>query len=100
MRISDWSSDVCSSDLPTKPPTFLWSKTNADIAELGQTWSQPKLALVKGHTDLSGNPIPVIIMVGGYDTPEDTDPVATPDRSEERRVGQQWFSNCRSRRSL
>lgn len=64
---------------PTKPPVFLWSKTNADIAELGQTWSQPKLALVKGHTDVSGNPIPVVIMGGGYDTAEDTDPVAVAD---------------------
>lgn len=64
---------------PTKPPTFLWSKTNADIPELGQTWSQPKLALVKGHTDLSGNPIPVVVMGGGYDPAEDTDPVATAD---------------------
>jgi type IV pilus assembly protein PilY1 len=64
---------------PLQPPVFLWSKTNADIPELGQTWSQPKLALVKGHTDLSGNPIPVVVMGGGYDTAEDTDPVATAD---------------------
>ncbi|KZC39385.1 MULTISPECIES: pilus assembly protein [Rhodanobacter] len=64
---------------PTKPPLFLWSKTNANIPELGQTWSQPKLALVKGHTDLSGNPIPVLVMGGGYDPAEDTDPVATAD---------------------
>jgi type IV pilus assembly protein PilY1 len=58
---------------PTKPPVFMWSKTNANIAELGQTWSQPKLALVKGHTN------PVVIMGGGYDTAEDTDPVAVAD---------------------
>jgi type IV pilus assembly protein PilY1 len=64
---------------PTKPPVFMWSKTNADIAELGQTWSQPKLALVKGYKDVSGNPIPVVIMGGGYDTAEDTDPVAVAD---------------------
>ncbi|WP_108470884.1 pilus assembly protein [Rhodanobacter thiooxydans] len=62
---------------PTKPPTFLWSKTNANIPELGQTWSQPKLALVKGHTDLSGNPIPVVVMGGGYDPAEDIDPATS-----------------------
>jgi type IV pilus assembly protein PilY1 len=56
---------------PTKPPVFLWSKTNANIPELGQTWSQPNLALVKGHTN------PVVIMGGGYDPAEDIDP-ATP----------------------
>lgn len=64
---------------PTKPPVFLWSKTNANIPELGQTWSQPKLALVNGHKDLSGNPIPVVIMGGGYDPAEDTDPVGAAD---------------------
>ncbi len=64
---------------PTKPPVFLWSKTNANIPELGYTWSQPKLALVKGHTDVSGNPIPVVVMGGGYDPAEDTDPVAVAD---------------------
>jgi len=64
---------------PTKPPVFMWTRTNANIPELGYTWSQPKLALVKGHTDTSGNPIPVVIMGGGYDPAEDTDPVATAD---------------------
>lgn len=58
---------------PTKPPVFLWSKSNKDIAELGQTWSQPKLAMVKGNTN------PVIIMGGGYDPAEDSDPVASTD---------------------
>ncbi|MFC5581910.1 pilus assembly protein [Rhodanobacter terrae] len=64
---------------PTKPPIFMWTRTNVDIPELGQTWSQPKLALVKGHTDTTGNPIPVVIMGGGYDPAEDTDPVAVAD---------------------
>ncbi|SHL72952.1 PilC/PilY family type IV pilus protein [Rhodanobacter sp. OK091] len=54
-------------------PKFLWSRTNADIPVLGQTWSQPKLALVKGNTN------PVVIMGGGYDTNEDTDPATVPD---------------------
>jgi type IV pilus assembly protein PilY1 len=58
---------------PTKSPVFMWSKTDADIPELGQTWSQPKLALVNGNTN------PVVIMGGGYDTAEDTDPVAVAD---------------------
>ncbi len=57
---------------PTKP-VFKWKVTNADIAELGQTWSQPKVALVKGSTD------PVIIMGGGYDPAEDSDPGPTAD---------------------
>lgn len=54
-------------------PRFLWKKSNADIPELGMTWSQPKLAQVKGNTN------PVVIMGGGYDTAEDADPVTTTD---------------------
>lgn len=54
-------------------PRFLWKKSNADIPELGMTWSQPKLAQVKGNAN------PVVIMGGGYDTVEDADPVTTTD---------------------
>jgi type IV pilus assembly protein PilY1 len=60
---------------PTNPK-FMWKKgcpslsnnTGCDsgFSELGQTWSQPKLAIVKGHTN------PVLIFgagyAGGYDT--------------------------------
>lgn len=42
-------------------PQFLWKKTSADISVLGQTWSAPKVARVKGHSN------PVIIMGAGYD---------------------------------
>jgi type IV pilus assembly protein PilY1 len=60
---------------PTKPPIYMWSRrgTPTDLPELGQTWSQPKLALVHGNTN------PVVIMGGGYDPAEDTDPVAAAD---------------------
>jgi type IV pilus assembly protein PilY1 len=54
-------------------PKFLWTKSNSDISELGQTWSQPKIALVKGHTN------PVLIMGGGYDPAEDSDPAPGSD---------------------
>ena len=50
-------------------PKFLWTKTNADIPELGQTWSQPKVTLVEGHTN------PVVIFGAGYDAGHtDSDP--------------------------
>lgn len=52
---------------PTSP-RFAWKRTNADIPELGQTWSQPKVMRVRGYTN------PVIVMGGGYDTAEDSDP--------------------------
>ena len=52
---------------PTSP-RFVWKRSSADIPELGQTWSQPKVARVRGNAN------PVIIMGAGYDPAEDSDP--------------------------
>ena len=47
-------------------PKFLWKKTQTDIPALGQTWSEPKVAKIRGSSN------PVIIMGAGYDaTAED-----------------------------
>lgn len=54
-------------------PKFLWNKTNEDIKELGQTWSQPKVAVLSSRTD------PVLIMGAGYAPEQDTDPVVSED---------------------
>ncbi len=44
-------------------PKYLWRRSNADtdFSKLGQTWSEPRLAKLKGHSN------PVLIMGGGYD---------------------------------
>ena len=44
-------------------PKFLWKKTpsSTGMALLGQTWSEPKAARIKGHAN------PVLIVGGGYD---------------------------------
>lgn len=49
-------------------PKFLWKKSNKEIPELGQTWSQPRVVQVKGHAN------PVLIFGAGYDGAEDNDP--------------------------
>ncbi len=51
-------------------PTFMWKHSNIDsgFEELGQTWSQPKVAMIKGYDD------PVLIFGAGYDTSEDAEP--------------------------
>lgn len=50
-------------------PKFLWKVSNADIAKLGQTWSEASITRVRGHAN------PVIVMGGGYDAEaEDADP--------------------------
>ena len=52
-------------------PRILWriNNTMADYASLGQTWSMPRVAQIKGSAD------PVLIMGGGYDAAaEDASP--------------------------
>jgi type IV pilus assembly protein PilY1 len=59
-------------------PKFMWKlgcpnySNNAGcstgFSELGQTWSQPKVALLNGYVDsVTGKPKPVLIFGGGYD---------------------------------
>jgi type IV pilus assembly protein PilY1 len=52
---------------PTSP-SFLWKTSSAEVSVLGQTWSEPRVIKIKGHSN------PVIIMGAGYDTAEDTVP--------------------------
>src|SRR3546814_15991704 len=68
MRISDWSSDVCSSDL------LAARGARSHGAKSGQAGCRPF-----GQPKLSG--------------------ARAPRRSEERRVGKECVSTCRSRRS-
>lgn len=77
---------------PTNPQ-YMWKISNATsgFSELGQTWSQPKVAMIKGYVqtngagkpvlDSNGNviPKPVLIFGGGYDTNQDGDPPAGAD---------------------
>lgn len=52
-------------------PKYLWKHTSADLAVLGQTWSEPRVARIRGNAN------PVIIMGAGYDNvAEDTSPPA------------------------
>src|SRR3546814_6806405 len=69
MRISDWSSDVCSSDLP---PAL-----GAQVPDGGERDLQLPDRPVVGHRSLRYRLLPA--------------------RSEERRVGKECVSTCRSR---
>lgn len=59
---------------PAKPK-FMWkiNESTSGFGELGQTWSQPKVATVKGHSG------PVLIFGAGYDTNQDNDSPAAED---------------------
>src|SRR3546814_9816526 len=71
MRISDWSSDVCSSDLLDELSGLLDHNGLGQVADL--------------------------IRDGEYDDQEATSAFARHRRSEERRVGKECVSTCRSR---
>src|SRR3546814_5999327 len=82
MRISDWSSDVCSSDLAVRP-------CDRPTPGLGDRLRQVA----------AFHPEPAVI--GPFDGIEQRlpaqGPIAVLIRSEERRVGKECVSTCRSR---
>src|SRR3546814_12380696 len=99
MRISDWSSDVCSSDLLADSalhvrrigrigmgmfcaPTILDARERHDLAKVRQL---PRLVFTTARSP------------GDWLVGDSTGGTQVIDRSEERRVGQEWVSTCRSR---
>src|SRR3546814_4765497 len=70
MRISDWSSDVCSSDLPCSTPPTSTASTRPAVSDRPKPCSARSLAKPQG---------------------------CATGRSEERRVGNECVSTCRSR---
>src|SRR3546814_2595488 len=99
MRISDWSSDVCSSDLS--------SPNGGNIAIVGASETErvgvvPDMSMIQLHADAARR----ALKDAGL-TPADVDGIATAEtqvievaamlRSEERRVGKECVSTSRSR---
>src|SRR3546814_3867631 len=83
MRISDWSSDVCSSDL---------AQRTGRIAVLGQDRAQHREAVEGGVRRQDEE--------DAGDRDDEVEPgreVREDGRSEERRVGKECVSTCRSR---
>src|SRR3546814_18511963 len=106
MRISDWSSDVCSSDLNAKVVLHL-------LVDVDQARRHPHPRLHR-KAQAMRLPRPVIGVLPQDHDPhvprrrrvERREPVARPrinrlalGRSEERRVGKECVTTCRSRRS-
>src|SRR3546814_2307291 len=82
MRISDWSSDVCSSDLPAGDDDAMFAPADAECV---------RRSVVDDECTRHDVSVP-------HDV-EDPDPGSTVPRvrSEERRVGKECVSTCRSR---
>src|SRR3546814_19476138 len=93
MRISDWSSDVCSSDLQ-------YPSLKVDIS--GHTDSTGSDGYNQGLSERRANAVKQYLLRKGVEPGRlstyaygESKPVAT--RSEERRVGKECVSTCRSR---
>src|SRR3546814_3757414 len=94
MRISDWSSDVCSSDLQNGPDVgghrHDWESV---VVFQKQGEEKPRFLAASRHGGYSTHPINEVPMEGNR-----VKIVYHKDgRSEERRVGKECVSTCRSR---
>src|SRR3546814_13375680 len=96
MRISDWSSDVCSSDLYPAPFALIdvWKRGGGDVGQRLKIEADSVARLAQ--TSTAQNLIRIFFLQerlkgqgGGVD--------AAISRSEERRVGKECGSQCRSR---
>src|SRR3546814_14794706 len=90
MRISDWSSDVCSSDLSCWPGRQSVGCSLAERASHPPCWCRTSRASEKhaGRRRTSPDQIPPWAVKSPY---------RPRRRSEERRVGKECVSTCRSR---
>src|SRR3546814_976644 len=116
MRISDWSSDVCSSDLAIWPAAVLIGLPAA-LVILQPDLGTALMSVFGGVTVMFLAGLPLWLFLGGggliaaalpivfsrlHDYQQKRvliflDPESDPLRSEERRVGKECVSTCRSR---
>src|SRR3546814_18690725 len=97
MRISDWSSDVCSSDLVL--PTFAARYPGIEIATTAETVDEISAQLQSGDIDFAIGSLEALRANGALQVENIANLAVSPfvRRSEERRVGQECVSTCRSR---
>src|SRR3546814_12339481 len=94
MRISDWSSDVCSSDLPKigDQPVYDLAKLEQGVAGIVRNWhDEVRDALVKQRGEHEG-----VVLANRYARSLPAGYVEDVSRTEERRVGKEGGRTCRS----
>src|SRR3546814_15899154 len=100
MRISDWSSDVCSSDLTvTRVQTESYGSMADDGGsaqlEIRASWTPHDVPDLASHVEAWGE---LLCTAGGMEpVPDGVAVMPSRRRSEERRVGKECVSTCRSR---
>src|SRR3546814_8152300 len=100
MRISDWSSDVCSSDLALYLG-WAWRRGSIEARDFLGAWGLPMAVLAFIHiVDIEdgfwGGGSKLVVLVAATWQALWLAAAATR-RSEERRVGKECVSTCRSR---
>src|SRR3546814_11332665 len=102
MRISDWSSDVCSSDLLTRTGEVL-SRLTTDTTLLQTVVGSSVSIAIRNFLLLIGGTVLLVITSAKLTAlvflvvPMVLLPILTYGRSEERRVGKECADTCRSR---
>src|SRR3546814_11958117 len=92
MRISDWSSDVCSSDLGTR-----LSSEDVDLLRVLLDSIAASLPVEMIYSDYSTHPREINQRAVDESQTLERLKSLRKVRSEERRVGKEWVSTCRSR---
>src|SRR3546814_14950241 len=101
MRISDWSSDVCSSDLPSSPQAVVADFMDeghfaAHIRRMRKLYAERHDALQDAAREKLAGLLDVVPTDTGLHTVGFLRG-GIAERSEERRGGKAWCSTCRSR---
>src|SRR3546814_11364957 len=102
MRISDWSSDVCSSDLYEYNGLVVTTTTLHSDQPLAAGTHRIEVETLPSSAR-PGAPAKLILSIDGKQADEATKPFTVPltftatERSEERRVGEGCVSKCKSR---
>src|SRR3546814_20695115 len=96
MRISDWSSDVCSSDLLCAHISLATIRRDQEIAARHAIGAQSQ---IQHSPDARVDAGAVLDLESGRDATTGLQPehVDQADRSDERRAGKECGSSCRSR---
>src|SRR3546814_17304990 len=100
MRISDWSSDVCSSDLGDEPAAHLAGAGQLTVIGVELLVQHEEAAhLAARELRVAGEVAvhPRDLALDDLDDPGIGSEFLIDDRSEERRVGKECVSACRSR---
>src|SRR3546814_4198712 len=106
MRISDWSSDVCSSDLGRQPRQHggglgTLQRDERTVGQLAQPDIALEVLLQVGDVGLLAARIhhqeQPVALVGDHEIVEDAAAVVGEERSEERSVGKACVITCRTR---